>query len=323
MNGPNIIIPFHNKFNLLRKTLYRLVNISKISASKIILVNDSGNSREKKEEVLKGIAKSFKYIQNNKNIGCNKSIYKAVTKCKNKYFLPLGNGDLLMPEAFPDIRKQLKKFPNCNLFLWPLIEILDEDNQCGKIINKVNSSSFNRVIYPDEFRSYFYGKPLIGQGCYNVSKWQELGGFRSELEWHADHFLCHILGNIGPVFLFHKPMGFFLRSHDSYGAKSRSCGQEKVCLRAISWLDRPNNVTLRTYLIESGAFCVFEHVLSKVLRGHPSRSIYLDAKMRRWLLLKKIRGLVRHPIPKNVKEAFRRVFRAISTSKPHSPLNRN
>jgi hypothetical protein len=78
MIGPNIIIPFHNKFNLLQKSLYKLVYISKISASKIILVNDSGNRRINKDKALNGIAKGCIYIQNKKNIGCNKSIHKAV-----------------------------------------------------------------------------------------------------------------------------------------------------------------------------------------------------------------------------------------------------
>lgn len=304
MVSPYITIPFNSRCDLLCKTLDKLQKLSNVKPGNIALINDFGSAAFNKTKMLKGINKRIKYIKNTKNIGCNKSIYKAVNKYCKKYFIPLGNGDFLLPNAFQNICYQIKKNPKCNLFLWPLIETT-EDGNYGSLINRVNTFAHERVVSPNEFRKQFYGKPFIGQGCYRVSIWKELGGFRSELEWHADHFLCHILGNIDSIYLFHKPMGTFFRDPKSYGSRSQGPEQEELCLRTIWWLDKPANHQLRSYLIQSGAFCVFQHVITNVLRNHPSRSIYLDAKMRLWLLRKKIRGIFRHPIPKRVKEYFR------------------
>jgi|LauGreDrversion2_6_1035139.scaffolds.fasta_scaffold12834_2 glycosyltransferase involved in cell wall biosynthesis len=313
-----VVIPFYNNYRLACWSLRKLIK-SGVPKKHIIFIDDASTE---KVYNIKLAQSAGAYLRNAKNAGWIRSTNSAITR-KIKYFIPLGNGDLLLPGAYNKILRKVKANPDCGIFAWPILEIDQSSGKKMTTLNNFNNDPYERKICPQEFSSKFYGKSVIGQACYRTSIWEKYGKFRPDLKWHADHFLFHLIGNSEQIYLFRKPLGTFLRSKGSYGSKSEGPEQNDLCRSAIKWLGQKSNQKNRKLLIRSGALCVFEHVLSKVMQNHHSRNMYIDIKMRRWLFLKKVRGLVRHPIPKNVKEAFRKVFRTMSTSKPHSPLNRN
>ena len=262
-------------------------------------------------------------IKNPKNKGWAISTNAVVSKKKPGYFIPLGAGDYLLPGAFHKLMQAIKKAPECCLYFWPIVEIDDLTKLRLSLLNCLHSGRKDMIILPKDVNSLLYGKALIGQACYKTTSWEKAGRFRPSLKWHADHFVFHMLAAREPIYYFAHPLGTFLRSKTSLGTRSEGYEQIDLCKSTVRWLERPANRRKREVVIKSGALCVFEHVLTKVLQKHPSRNIYINSKMKQWLFLKKVRSLVRHPIPKNVKEAFRKVFRTMVTSKPHSPLNRN
>ena len=310
------VIPFRNNHQAASESAQQLQKAG-FKKNNICLIDDCSQLQCQK------IKKLSVSIKNQRNKGWAHSTNNAIAKLKPSYFIPLGAGDSLLPGSFHKLNQAIKKHPECGLFFWPIEEIAEKTKQRMSLMNCLNTICKDKVIYAEDAEFLLYGKALIGQACFKTSSWEKAGRFRPSLKWHADHFVFHMLASREPIYYFAQPMGTFLRSKSSLGTRSEGYEQIDLCKSTVKWLERPANRSKREVVIKSGALCVFEHVLSKVMQNHHSRNMYIDSKMIRWLFLKKFRGLVRHPIPKNVKEAFRKVFRTISTSKPHSPLNRN
>ena len=278
------------------------------------MVVDDGSPVDKSTARLKNGGKVF-YLRNKKNLGWIYAVQKALEARSPDFFIPLGCGDTLLPGVFKRIQKSLDCCPEIGFMMWPIFEICEKHRNVTSLLNRFSLDRAPTIWEPPLFSAQCYGRAIIGQACFRTAAWKKVGGFRKELLWHADHFTCHLLGNQEKTLYFPAPLGTFLRSQGSYGSRSESSEQENLCKKTIVWLNRGSNRKIRDAMIRSGALCVFEHVLEKVLCKHPSKNLYLDLRMRRWLFLKKIRGWFRHPVPKSLKTWFRQAI----TSTRRSP----
>lgn len=310
------VIPFRDNHLAALKSAQQLQKAG-FSKNNICLIDDCSRLQCQKIEKL---SVTFK---NQRNKGWVHSTNNAIAKLKPSYFIPLGAGDSLLPGSFHKLKQAIKKHPECCLFFWPIEEIAEKTKQRMSLMNCLNTICKDKVIYPEDSEYLLYGKALIGQACFKTSSWEEAGRFRPSLKWHADHFVFHFLASRDPIYYFAKPMGTFLRSKTSLGTRSEGHEQNELCIRTLTWLQKPANYVKKDAVVKSGAFCVFEHVLGNVLMQYPSLRLLLDPKFKRWLLWKKARRVLRHPIPKCLKEKIRKSFRALSTNKLHSPLNGN
>lgn len=310
------IIPFRNDLPKVLSSVSALLNAG-FKKKEIVLIDDCS------EEKIRNKLPNIHFLSNPKNLGWIFSTIKAVDKFKPDFFIPLGAGDTLLPGSLFKLKTAIKKNIKCGLFFWPILEIDESTKKITSVLNEVYKKRKDVVIMPCDASKYLYGKAIIGQACYNTIFWKTVGGFKSDLKWHADHFAFHLLASKYPSYFFKRPMGTFLRSKTSLSTRSERSEQYALCKRTLNWLKQERNRTKRIAIVQMGSLCVFEHVFRKAFVSYFSNSIFFDLKFKKWLFWKRVRGLIRHPIPYQIKITIKKSMQSLSTSKLRFPLNGN
>lgn len=108
-----IIIPVFERTDFFEEALESALNQTKEAE---ILVMDNGSSHNKFREICELKSKRIKYIKNEKNIGMFPNWNKGIENCSSKYFLILGDDDILDLDYVEKFYEILSKYPNIDIY---------------------------------------------------------------------------------------------------------------------------------------------------------------------------------------------------------------
>lgn len=112
-NDLTIIIPVFERIDFFEEALESALNQTKEAE---ILVMDNGSSHNKFKEICELKSKNIRYIKNEKNIGMFSNWNKGIKNCNSKYFLILGDDDILDLDYVEEFYENLSKYPNIDIY---------------------------------------------------------------------------------------------------------------------------------------------------------------------------------------------------------------
>lgn len=136
-----------------------------------------------------------------------------------------------------------------------------------------------------------------------------MGGFPESLRWHADHFVCAVLA-LRQGFCYVPKAGAAFRklpmSDSAQGMGGE--GEREVMLGYLDCLCRPEFTDIKSALRDSQVLAIFDRGLLRALWRNRQYRYFLTPSLVARLFLRRVRRVIRHPVPRPVKQWVRRRF---------------
>lgn len=237
MSDPVIsaIIPNFNHAQYLPRSVGSFLNQPLLPAE-IIVVDDA--SSDNSLEVLAGLAEKhplIRVLRNERNLGCNASMNRAMEEAKGDYVQFTAADDELRPGVFAHATRMLRQYPQAGLCSgiceW-------RDTRTG--LSWYNGGGMpNKECYlsPAEMVELAKrGKLAINNQntVYKKSALMEAGGWLPELHWFSDWFAdCAVGFRYGMCHVPEVLSNFYLHPNSWYNAKARAHDERRAVMRVV------------------------------------------------------------------------------------------
>jgi hypothetical protein len=137
-----------------------------------------------------------------------------------------------------------------------------------------------------------------------------MGGFPESLRWHTDHFVCWVLAARYGLCYVPEVGGAFRKLPTSYAAQGmHGAAQLEVLANFLDYLQRPEFFDVKHALRDGHVLAIFGKGLLSAIWANRNHHYFLTPSFLSRIILRSLRGCIRHPIPSPVKQWFRSRFR--------------
>jgi len=306
-----IVIPNFNHSKFIARAIFSSVPLLKCGAELIVI--DDASTDESLSIIYKCNKKvHFKLIKNKINQGVAKSCQQAVAFSKKKYLTFLAADDYFSPIAPRLINEMLKRNPECKLFLWNSLQKFELNTSLKDklIYSSRHNALFDRYNSPKYFCKKNLGIPFVGTGLFEKTVFLKAGGFDYEFKSFADYFLSLRIISQHGFYLNSKPLSVFRQTSSNLKNKQDLLSNQNIVFRYfLKTLKKEKSSCFKEFFIQSGAILIFEELLFR----HYSLKVkglkkFLTSRVKKILFLKRVRKVIRNPIPSYIKKMFRNAF---------------
>jgi glycosyltransferase involved in cell wall biosynthesis len=300
----SVLIPNYNHAAYLPQCLDSVIAQS-CQPDAIHVIDDASTDRS--VEVIGSYLQRFDHVhltRNEKNRGYNANINGFLPQLKSTHVFCLGADDYLLPGAIEIAYAMLSAHPDAGFCLTDILEVFPDHKQR---LFRYQLSPEPAYFPPAGAPSVLRGRPLVAQCFLHLDGLRQMGGFPESLRWHADHFACSVLA-LRRGFCYVPKAGAAFRKlpmSDS-GRGMEGAGEQEVMARFLECLCRPEFSDIKRPSRESQMLAIFDRDLLSTLWQNPNYRYFLSPALVRKLLLRRLRRVIRHPVPRPVKEWFRR-----------------
>ena len=301
-----IVIPNYNHAPYLAQCLDSVVAQS-FQPAAVHVIDDA--STDDSVRIIRSYVDRYPHVhlhQEERNRGMLRNVNQILPRLSGSHVLVLAADDYLCPGVLEDVQVLLSCYPKAGVCLWDLLELRAD----GRLRSLSYRLSDNPTWFlPDQVPRVVRGLGLVGQCFLGLEGLRQMGGFPERLQWHTDHFVCWVLAVRQGLACLPKPGGVFRRLADSYSARgSRSQAQEAVLDGFLHYLNRPEFADIRGPAARGHMLGIFNDRLLSTIWHRPECRGLLTPSFLGWLVWRRIRGCVRHPIPRSVKNKVRRLL---------------
>jgi glycosyltransferase involved in cell wall biosynthesis len=270
MTDPQIsaIIPNFNHAKFLPRSVGSFLN-QPLLPVEIILIDDC--STDNSVEVMMELARQNPIIRverNERNVGVNASMNRAMGLAKGDYVLFTAADDELRPGVFQHATRMLRQYPQAGLC----------SGICEWRCTMTGQSWLNGGRMPNK-ECYLSPKEMVQlskQGrlginnqntVYKKSALQEAGGWLPELHWFSDWFAdCAVGFRYGMCHVPEVLSNFYLHPGSYYNAKAGAHKERRVVMeRMLEYLESPRFGDVTPYVSESGFMGLFGWPMMKLV----------------------------------------------------------
>jgi len=190
----SVTIPNYNHGKLLTESLDSIERQS-IQPDEIIILDDA--STDDSVSIIENLAKNnnkIVFLQNSSNLGCVRSVCKAIKSSSCNYFCDLGADDPIRPGLFEKSMNLFSKYPHAALSCTDFSTINPEGEINHGSVALHHSPCF---LSPAKLAEKLHERSRFSistsTAIYNKPHFIEAGGFSEPiLEWHHDWFIAHV-----------------------------------------------------------------------------------------------------------------------------------
>jgi len=302
----SIIIPNYNHAAFLPQCLDSVFGQS--SPPDAVCVMDDA-STDNSIEIIRSYVERFPRLQltqNSTNRGHLATINQFLPRLQATHVFILSADDFLLPGSVEMARAMLSEHPEAGLCLTDTVEVFPDRSQRAICYNLSSAPAF---FAPEKAPAAICGLPLVPQCFLHLDGLRKIGGYPESLRWHADHFACAVLA-LRQGFCYLPSPGAAFRHHPaSYSAQGMAGDRQRdVMLNFLHCLCRPEFADVKSALRDSQVIAIFERGLLSALWRNPDHRYFLTSSLLARILYRRLRRLIRHPIPGPVKKWFRARF---------------
>jgi glycosyltransferase involved in cell wall biosynthesis len=274
------IVPNYNHAQYLPRSIGALLD-QPVLPCEIIVVDDA--SKDNSLEVLDGLARKHPLIRvlpNEKNLGCNASMNRAMAQAKADFVLFTAADDEVRPGVFEQHTRMLKAHPNA------AISSGISEWRCMatgmKWYNGGGMPDRPCFLTPAEMSALCKrGKLAINNqsAVYSKAALTAAGGWIPEFHWFADvfadavvgfrHGMCHVPEVLSNFYL--NPGSYFNASTSAYAAR------RAVMHQMLEALEGPRFADVAPIVRQSGFMGSFGWPMARVVLGHRSHWPFLTS----------------------------------------------
>ena len=301
----SVLIPNYNHAAYLVESLESAVSQSCQPAA-IHVIDDASTDRS--VEIIRSYVQRFPQvhlIQKKKNCGVSANINEFLPQLQGSHFLILPADDYLLPGAVERAHDLLSKHPDAGLCLMDLLDLFPggEQRYFGYRLSP-QPAYFPPTQAPLAIR----GRGLAGQCFFHLDGLRRMGGFPPSLRWHGDHFAASVLAARYGLCYVPKAGGVFRKLPTSWSAEGvQGPAQQEVMASFLDYLFRPEYADIKSALRDSHVLAIFDRGLFSALWRNPGYRYFLTPSFTARLILRRARRALRHPVPRPVKEWYRRL----------------
>jgi glycosyltransferase involved in cell wall biosynthesis len=301
-----VVIPNYNHATYLPQAIDSVLSQS-IQPNAIYVIDDASTDRS--VEVIRSYVQRYSHIhllQKSTNRGAIANVNEILPQIQASHVFFLSADDYLCPGNFELAHALLSEHPEAGMCLADLLEVSPDGRQrCFSYGLSPKPAYFPPARVPGVIR----GLGLIGQGFHRLDGLRQIGGFPESLRWHTDHFVCWVLAARYGLCYVPKVGGAFRKLPTSYSAQGMSgAAQPEVLANFLDYLQRPEFFDVKDALRDGHMLAIFDKGLLSSLRANRNNHYLLTPSFLTSIILRRLRGCIRHPIPREVKQWFRRRF---------------
>ncbi len=303
----SILIPNYNHAPYLPECLDSVVSQS-CQPDAIYVIDDA--STDHSVEVIRSYVQRFPRVQlaqNSKNRGVNATVNEFLPRVQGTHVFLLSADDFLLPGSIEMARAMLSDHPEAGLCLTDTIEVFPDRSQRPFHYKISPAPAF---FAPAQAPAAIRALPLVPQCFLHLDGLRQIGGYPEKLRWHGDHFACAVLALRRGFCYVPKPGAAFRKQAASYSAQGMEGDrQREVMMNFLDHLCRPEFADVKAALRDSQVVAIFERGLLSALWRNPGHRYFLTSSLLARILCRRIRRVIRHPIPRPVKTWVRARFR--------------
>ena len=300
----SVIIPNYNHAAFLPEALDSVVTQSH-PAEDIYVIDDA--STDQSVEIIRSYVQRYPrvhLIRKEKNCGVIANINEFLPQVRSTYVFLLAADDYLCPGCFERAHALLSQHPNAG-FCAADISDLSPDGTRKRC--SYGLSAAPAYFSPDRVPKVIRGRGIVGQGFFATEPLRQMGGFPESLRWHTDHFVCWVLAARHGLGYVPEVGGVFRKLPTAYSAQGmQGKGHQEVLANSLDYLHRPDLADVKASLRDGHALAVFDEGLFSLLWRNPRNRYFLTPSFVARLVLRSIRRRIRHPVPPQLKQWFRR-----------------
>jgi len=312
MNAPSsqvefsVVIPNYNHATYLPAALDSVVSQS-LQPLEICVIDDA--STDNSVEIINAYARQhprIHLIRKSENSGMLANCNEILGQLRGTHVIFLGADDYLLPNALAQACGLVSQHSHAGICLWDLLELgFDGGEKRFSYALADRPAYFSPALVAKKLRYV----PIIGMGAYRLDCLRKMGGFPVDLRWHTDQFTVLVLALRHGICYLPEPLWAYRHLRESYGNRGMSGPEQIHVLRGfLSHLQSEEFADVREGFRDSGGLAIFGYRLLKELRTFPGGRYYLTPSLAGWLLRRKLRSYVRHPVPRPIKAWFRSTF---------------
>jgi len=275
-----IVIPNWNRAATVEKAL-KAALLQTEPADEVIVIDDGSTDRSK--EKIAAFCQGrpeIRYIDRKENIGLMATLNEGLEGARSDILYFGASDDQILDTACATARRLFARHPEAGILCGHAVARVDAE---GRVFDQALWwSREERFFDPHEWaEAITYACPLSHSIFYRREALRAIGGFRLELQWHADWFSQHVLGfSCGACYT---PEALSLRclESDSYGERGIRDreGQRGVIAAAMRLLREEPFARVRSLFALSGTFAQFGTHALRVVIENPEFAELEDFKL--------------------------------------------
>jgi glycosyltransferase involved in cell wall biosynthesis len=276
-----------------------------------ILVIDDG-STDDSWDVIQKFARDHSNLQahaNERNLGLQASIAKALKLVRCDYLVWAGADDRLLPPFLERNMAVLARHPSAALSFSEVVVLKGNSDEIDRFATNpaappvFDLSDLPVYLSPDELRSRMkraYLPIASNTAVIRVDALRDFGGFPAPLRWFADSFACTALAMRHGACVIAEPLTLIRARPESYSQTMRDVPQQVKVLNAmLELLSRPHLRDVRAFIGDCPSnLTVYDPLILELLAKRPRDwglfAAYLRWKMREHAARAGRKDLARH-----------------------------
>lgn len=305
-----VVIPNYNHAAYLTECLDSVISQS-VQPAGVHVIDDA--STDDSVDVIRTYVARYPHVylhQHKQNQGVCAALNGILPELGSTHVLFLAADDYLCPGCIERAHALLSRHPASGVCLADLVEVFPDGTEKTFSYGLSTEPSY---FPPDRVPRAVRGLGLVGQYILLLRGLREIGGFPEALRWHTDHFVGWVLATRFGVCYVPRVGSAFRKLPASYSAlRANVSAQREVLASFLDYLSRPEFADVRPAAREGHMLAIFGEGLFWALWRDPSQRYFLTPSFLSRLVLRRMRGWIRHPVPPPMKQWFRSRFKQTS-----------
>jgi glycosyltransferase involved in cell wall biosynthesis len=289
-----ILLPNYNHAQFIGRALDALVAQSR-AADEILVIDDASDdgSVAVVQEYL-GRLPQLRLIRNERNLGINLSMNRAIAEVRGDFIVPGGADDWLEPTFLEKMTAAIERFPQARVCVSRYVQYLEVEHrivdhgheiELGCWYGSGETEFFSASGFAELLNRAFVWLPING-ALIHRDTFKAVGGFDPKLRWHSDWFAAYSIALRHGFAVVPEPLSVIRIAPDTYsniGLRDRR-QQRAVCVAIYDKLREPGFEDIREILRQHpAAFSPFIRYLLEGLAPRPRDWPYWLALISWWL----------------------------------------
>jgi glycosyltransferase involved in cell wall biosynthesis len=251
------------------------------AANQIVVIDDG--STDGSWDVIQKFAQEHSNLQavaNDRNLGLEASIGKALQRVDCDYLVWAGADDRLLPHFIERNMTILAQHPAAALSFSEVVVLKGDSEQIDRFATNAAAppmfdlSNLPAYLSPDQLRQRMkqsYLPIASNTAVIRVDALREFGGFPAALRWFADSFACTALAMRHGACVIAEPLALIRSRPESYSQTMRDVPQQTELLIAIlELLRRPQLRDIRSFMKDCPSnLTVYDPLILALLAKRP------------------------------------------------------
>ena len=308
----SVVIPNYNHAAYLPECLDSV--LSQSVQPRAIYVADDG-STDNSLEILHAYAKQHPHLRirpSERNRGVWPTLNGLLPDLAESHALCLAADNYLRPGCIESAYELLSEHPQAGVCAWEIMDVYPDGRQKCFAYAFAEAPAF---FAPERVPQILRRRGLVGVCFVRVDGLRRIGGFPERLQWRADYFVCWVLAARYGFCYFPRVGSVFRKLPGSYSMRPENPARERDILEGfLEYLTRPDFADVREAARDGQMLALFEDGLLWTLCRNPSHRQFLTPSFASRLLFRSWRHRFRHPVPRFIKQWFRKHLQPARTA---------